>query len=345
MIVPMRLIALLLGLALAIIPPGRALAQTNARATDPGPPDAATLSALLTQFDVPGMAVTTLEGCAVGKTLAVGKAIRDPATPVVPETAFEAASLAKPVFAYLVLQLVDAGRIDLDRPLAQTLSYPRITDQAAYGRITPRIVLTHRTGLPNWAPDRAGPLDFDAPPGHAYTYSGEGFELLRAHVEAVTGQSLDALFRDRLGAAMPHSAFAAPLPDGARPSRGHGAGQIRDLSFRGGAAGGLITTAPDYAAFLSLMCRGEGLSDAMLTAMLDPQSPAPQDGFPAPVSWGLGWAIMAQGDDTVVTHGGNNGEYRSLAGYMPATGDGLVVLTNGTNGAALIQALMAGIGG
>ncbi len=43
---------------------------------------------------------------------------------------------------------------------------------------------------------------------------------------------------------------------------------------------------------------------------------------------------------TLVGHGGNNDEYRAFAGYMRETGDGTVILTNGANGQALIEALL-----
>lgn len=41
---------------------------------------------------------------------------RRSATAVNAETAFEAASLSKPVFGCIVLRLVDRGEFDLDRP-------------------------------------------------------------------------------------------------------------------------------------------------------------------------------------------------------------------------------------
>lgn len=64
--------------------------------------------------------------------------------------------------------------------------YPRIEDRAAYGRLTPRMVLTHRTGLPNWVGtevafhQRTTPIPFLHEPGTTYTYSGEAFQLLHA---------------------------------------------------------------------------------------------------------------------------------------------------------------------
>ena len=63
-------------------------------------------------------------------------------TPVTPAV-FEAASLSKPVFAYLVLRLADRGEFDLDRPLSRTLEYPRLAHDERYHRITARMVLSH----------------------------------------------------------------------------------------------------------------------------------------------------------------------------------------------------------
>ncbi len=208
--------------------------------------------------------------------------------------ALEAASLSKPVFAYLVLTLADEGTIDLDAPLAATFDYPRIPDTEAYARIMPRMILTHRTGLPNRVDEgtdfhaRTAPIPFEAEPGAAFTYSGEGFQLLQAFVEHRTGRTLQHLFRDRLGAVMPNSIFALPLPETVTPSRGDRDWQdkgrdMTSLSARGMAASSLVTTAGDCAGFLSHVCRGEGLTPAAPADMLTRQSPAPGEA-PFPTS-------------------------------------------------------------
>jgi CubicO group peptidase (beta-lactamase class C family) len=64
------------------------------------------------------------------------------------ETVFEAASLGKPVFAYVVLQLVDAGTLSLDQKVADILPDPAPGDARAV-QITVREILSHSSGLPN----------------------------------------------------------------------------------------------------------------------------------------------------------------------------------------------------
>jgi CubicO group peptidase (beta-lactamase class C family) len=72
-------------------------------------------------------------------------------------TVFEAASLSKPVFAYLALRLADRGELDLDRPLADLFDYSRFGKDERARRITARMVLSHGTGLPNWGGERLTP--------------------------------------------------------------------------------------------------------------------------------------------------------------------------------------------
>ncbi|MCQ8186121.1 serine hydrolase domain-containing protein [Parvularcula maris] len=245
------------------------------------------------------------------------------------------------------------GVLDLDETLAP-FPYPRIEDKEAYAKITPRMVLTHRTGMPNWSGDsqdeyRGDPIPFETEPGEAYSYSGEAFELLRAYLVSKTGRSLHELFLPRFGSVMPNSSFDGRLRGRAVPSRAYEAASDpasgRDLYLkphRTGAAWGLLTTAGDYAAFLAAVCRGEGLSETMRAEMLRPQSPIPPATTPAPASYGLGWVITQLGPETIVMHSGNNGEYRSLAAYLPATGEGYVILTNGRNGEDMIGAILEG---
>ena len=137
---------------------------------------------------MPGLAIAIVENGRVTWTGGFGTLNDAARTPVDTGTIFEAASLSKPVFAYTVLRLADRGDLDLDRPLFQSLEYPRLARDERYKRITARMVLSHATGLPNWGGETLT-LQFD--PGTAYGYSGEGFVFLQKVVEHLTGRSLD----------------------------------------------------------------------------------------------------------------------------------------------------------
>lgn len=117
-------------------------------------------------------------------------------------TPFEVGSLSKPVFACALLQLVAEGALGLDAPIAQVLASTELDDREAAEQITPRHLLTHTSGLPNWRPGRwttsPGPLRLETEPGRAYRYSGEGFQLLQAIAETLSGQPLEPFMRERV---------------------------------------------------------------------------------------------------------------------------------------------------
>jgi CubicO group peptidase (beta-lactamase class C family) len=154
----------------------------------PSPDLLRNLPRLLELASVPGLAMALISD---GRVWArgFGRAIEDPAQSVSTDTVFEAASLGKPVFAYAVLRLVDAGLLDLDRPL---YDYLPIADanSARMKRVTPRQVLSHTTGLPNWR-QQPGPLEPASEPGKNFSYSGEAYVYLQRVVEAVTGKPFD----------------------------------------------------------------------------------------------------------------------------------------------------------
>lgn len=66
---------------------------------------------------------------------AFGAVNDSPQTPLNAGTLFEAASLSKPVFAYMVLRLADRGEFDLDRPLYEMPEYPRLAHDERYKRM------------------------------------------------------------------------------------------------------------------------------------------------------------------------------------------------------------------
>jgi CubicO group peptidase (beta-lactamase class C family) len=100
-----------------------------------------------------------------------------------------------------VLRLVDAGTLELDRPLYDYLAIPE-ADNPRMRSVTVRHVLSQTTGLPNWRRE-PGPLEPATEPGAEYGYSGEGIFYLQRVVETITGRPIARLMReevfDRLG--------------------------------------------------------------------------------------------------------------------------------------------------
>lgn len=126
--------------------------------------------------------------------------------PVREDTLFEAASMTKPVFAYVVMRLVDEKRLDLDRPLVAYRRPVNLGHDPNLELITARHVLGHSTGLPNWASE---PLVTSSAPGSRYTYSGEAFIWLQLVVETIMGMGLGSVMQAKLfdPAGMSRSSF------------------------------------------------------------------------------------------------------------------------------------------
>lgn len=153
------------------------------------------LPRLLELASVPGLALGVVER---GRTWSrgFGRAIEDPAQQASVETVFEGASLGKPLFAYAVLRLVDAKLLDLDRSLYEYLPLAE-ANSSWMKRITPRHVLSHTTGLPNWR-QQPGPLEPTVEPGKKFSYSGEAYFYLQRVVEAVTGKPFARVMREQV---------------------------------------------------------------------------------------------------------------------------------------------------
>ncbi len=213
--------------------------------------------------------------------------------PLTPNTIMYGASLTKAVFAYTVMQLVEEGRLDLDRPVADYLPrpLPEYGNMDAYGnwgdlagderwrKLTPRILLTHSSGFANFSwdePDEKLRFNFD--PGTRYAYSGEALILLQFAIEKGLGLSLGAEMQrrvfDRFGmtntSMMWRPDFARNLADGWKAD---GSVEPHDERSRVRAAGSMDTTIADFARFAAGFMRGEGLRSASRAEMLKAQLP------------------------------------------------------------------------
>ena len=200
------------------------MSSDSAQSWIPDPDLLADLPRVMAAFAVPGLAIAVVEDGKVTWQQGFGATHVERGTPVQAATLFEAASLSKPVFAYLVLQLADAGVIDLDRPLVAYRRPDYLGRHPWLDRITARDVLRHTTGLPNWRPHPATELLVpQVEPGTRIDYSGEAFVWLQLVIETLTGQSLDQTMQARLfgPAGMRYSSYAWDDAMPARSVHGH----------------------------------------------------------------------------------------------------------------------------
>ena len=184
----------------------------------------ARLPRIMQAFAVPGVGIAVVEDGKLAWSRGFGVTNAETRAPVNDRTVFEDASLSKPVFAYLVMQLVDKGLIDLDRPLVQYRRMDYLATHPWINQITARDVLRHSTGLPNWrkspATEKLVPM---VQPGTRIDYSGEAIFWLQLAVEKITGQSLDESMQAHLfgPAGMQDSSYTWNADLAARSVYGH----------------------------------------------------------------------------------------------------------------------------
>lgn len=300
---------------------------------------------LMKRASVPGLSIALVADGKVQWTGAYGVMSTESNAPIIPETTFEAASLSKPVFTLAFLNAVERGDMDLDTPISDNFTYDRFGPESVerVKLITPRLVLSHRTGLPNW--DREGTLDFARDPGVQYGYSGEGFVYLQKALEAATGRNLNDLVGEYVFEpfGMNDSSYLWRDDYEMRLASGHddeGNPQKRNHYTEENAAYSLVTTAADYGAFLGKVMDGAGLDDALFNDMFTVQTSMlgnetrtkhPPEIW-SKIHWGLSWGIQDADDGPIYWHWGDNDTYRNLAAFSQNQDIGFVYFTNSQNG-------------
>ncbi len=322
--------------------------------------------ALMAELHVPGVAIALIQDRRLVWSRGYGVRNAQTREPVTPGTVFEAASMSKPIFGLLALQLVERGRLDLDRPLEAYGPEQMLPEQPERRRVTARMALSHTSGFPNWRPggeEREGPIPLRFTPGSRFSYSGEGIFYLQRVLERVTGQPLDAWATRDLFTPLGLTAtgFAWTPALGSRQASGHrddGTVLTTSKYQHPNAAYSLYTTAEDYARLLIEVMkaeRGESKLLAQVSARealahqvrLDARDPIERPGAARGTSvfWGLGWSLNATDQGDIAHHGGSNMTgFRCFSQFSPSRGTGLVILTNGTQGSDLWTRVVAAIG-
>jgi CubicO group peptidase (beta-lactamase class C family) len=305
---------------------------------------------LMEKAGVPGLSIAVIRGGKTTWTGSFGVRNVEAKKRVTKDTLFNVGSLSKPVFAYGVLRLVDAGKLKLDEPLAPYLPKEFTVGDLRFNQITARIVLSHRTGFPNW-PGDGKPLTIHFTPGERFSYSGAGMVFLQKAVEKITGRPLNDYMQEAVFAplGMKHSSYLWNPAFENEVAVGYNVGRTpADLSKadQANAAASLTTTAEDYAIFLDAVLQGKGLRPATLREMETPQiavdsgcsncvEGTPSGKLSTTIFWGLGFGIEKTAAGESLWHWGDNGVFKSFFVVRPATKSGVVYLTNSENGLSI----------
>jgi CubicO group peptidase (beta-lactamase class C family) len=319
-----------------------------------------TLDEALKLLDIPSASLALIDEGRIAFASAYGK-------DATPDTVYQAASLSKFVAAIGAMRLAEDGTLDLDQGVNDKLTSWRVPSNAldATHKVTLRglLSMTGGIGVPGFLGYEAGaslptlveildgappanspPVTVIAVPGRAYHYSGGGYEIAEALMQDATGKPFPQLMQDLVLGPMGMTASSFDQPPGAAFAAKAASGHFGDGTelpgrwhvFPEHAAAGLWSTPTDLAKLLvELADVWQGLSSIFLRRQTLEEMLTPQNG-----PYGLGAAIAGDGASLVLMKRGQNVGYQGYLILYPASGQGMVVMTNSDNGSKLAEALI-----
>ncbi|MGV8965521.1 MAG: serine hydrolase domain-containing protein [Cellulomonas sp.] len=305
---------------------------------------------------MPGLAYAVVADGEITSVGARGVVRKGDGADVTPDTPFVLGSISKSFTALAVMQLVEAGQIDLDAELSQYLD--GFSGQPA-GAITIRQLLSHTSGfstLQGNSPAETGagdPTGKDAlersvdartdlipadEPGQRWEYSNLNYEILGRLIEVVSAQEFQTYITANIlePVGMGHSFVADGLVHDAMAT-GHTPWfttkrpipeQPTDRATA--PQGGIVASATDLARYLQMMMNGQDdvLSAQGKALMIRPASAASPN-------YGLGWYVDSSNGS--VWHSGSSPGVETLAQMLPTQKKAAVVLVNGGSGVGFAE--------
>ncbi len=327
----------------------------------------ATVTRLMKAAEVPGAGIAIFNDGKVAYLKAYGFRDEENNLPLTVDSVMTAASFSKSAFAYLVMQLVEAGKLDLDKPVYQYFpkplpEYPTYRDLAAdprYQKITARMLLSHSSGFPNfrWINDDKK-LNINFEPGSRFAYSGEGIQLLQFTVETITGKPLQELMQAQVFQPLGMTRTGMVWEDRFESNSANGYDEYgRSLGPErrptADAAGSMQTTPRDFAQFLLAVMNGKGLKPKTRDLMLSPQIQIlAKHEFPTMqnlvtdenkairLSYGLGWGLYWTPYGKAFFKEGHDAGWRNYAVCFDQPKTGLLIMTDSANGEGMFKELI-----
>lgn len=313
-------------------------------------------------WNVPGLAIAMVKDGKV--VLAKGYGLRNIQAnlPVTPDTIFAIGSSTKAFTTMAMGILVEEGKLAWDEPVKTYLPKFALKDEVAGKGMTPRDLVTHRSGLPRhdlvWynakltRPELVARLPYlEANKDFREKFQYQNLMFLTAgHLAAeVAGTSWEEVIRSRIldPIGMKNSNFAVSESqkgsDFATPYTLNEKKAL-DIPFRAidamGPAGSINSSVNDMTKWLQLNLGGGQVAGKRIVAPRQVQDMhRPQmviQTFPGlfedpevqQPSYGLGWIIESYRGKKRVHHGGNIDGFSAQVSMLPDEGIGVVVLSN-----------------
>lgn len=322
---------------------------------------------MIQDWRVPGLAVAIVKGGKVVYAQGFGYRDAEKKLPVTPDTLFAIGSSTKAFTTFTLATLVDEGKLDWDKPVRTFLPGFQMYDPDTTAMITPRDLVTHRSGLPRhdllWynnstfsrkdMVDRLRYLEPNEQLRAKWQYNNLMFLTAGYLVEHVTGKSWEDNVRERIFAplGMTHSNFSVldsqKTADFALPYKENDDEKIELIPFRDitniGPAGAINSSVDDMAKWVAFHLGNGKAGDRQVlsaTTLADLHTPQMLVGIPperpdiSPASYAMGWFTDIYRGHPRVEHGGNIDGFSALVSFLPQDDLGMVILTN-KNGTAV----------
>ena len=312
-------------------------------------------------WKVPGVAVAVVKDGQVILSKGYGTRDADKQLPVTPKTLFAIGSITKSFTVTALGMLADDGKLDWDKPVREYLPEFRLYDQVASDHMTPRDLVTHRSGLPRhdalWYNstftrremiERLRYLEPSKDFRSTWQYNNLMFLTAGYLAGQLAGTSWEELVRARIFGplGMTGSNFSVTdsqkSPDFAQPYATVKE-EIKKIPFRGidemAPAGSINSNIEDMTRYLLFhMNQGKAGERQLLSATNAQQMQSPQMVIPGALrypeighsAYGMAFVVSSYRGHKMVQHGGAIDGFIALLTFLPQDNIGVVVLTNST---------------
>jgi CubicO group peptidase (beta-lactamase class C family) len=325
----------------------------------------------LKELNAPGVAMAVVKGNQVIYAKGFGYRDVEKQVPMTPDTLLAIGSASKAFTTFAMGVLVDEGKLEWDKPVRNYIPWFRLYDSFASERLTPRDLVTHRSGLPRhdltWYNNfeasreifvkRLAHLKPTADLRETFQYNNLMFLTAGYLVEVLTEKKWEDAIRSHVFEPLGMERTNFSVDDSqkdenfALPYRER-EGKIEQIPFRNitniGPAGSINSSVNEMSHWLLVHLNGgkfqgnqiigaQTLQDMHLAHMPTGETPAIPEVTPA--SYGLGWFVDTYRGHRRVHHGGNIDGFSALVSMLPQDGVGFVALVN-KNGTPLPELLV-----